>query len=228
LKHPTGWFAAGREVASAITLLSDGAFKLYVFLCLRADRSSARLEIDQTSVAKSLAKSRRSVIVYFEELKERGVCEVRFAANQHTRGVVQICDAFWPYETTEPVGDDAKVIKYVKSICGLLESRPCVRCSFVPADDRLARTLFSNNVPFENIERAFLLGCTRKYISWLNGQISAPIASLEYFRSTIDEVEKLETSSEYWRYVRESLDKYEIAWLAKAGKRIESSGTVAG
>jgi len=75
---------------------------------------------------------------------------------------------------------------------------------------------------------ANVLGCTRKYISWLNGQISAPIASLEYFRSTIDEVEKLETSSEYWRYLRESLDKYEIAWLAKAGKRIESSGTVAG
>jgi hypothetical protein len=57
-------------------LLSDGAFKLYVFLCLRADRTSARLEIDQASVAKSLAKSRRSVIVYFEELKQRGVCEV--------------------------------------------------------------------------------------------------------------------------------------------------------
>lgn len=102
MKHPTGWFAAGREVASAMTLLSDGAFKLYVFLCLRADRNSARLEIDQTSVAKSLAKSRRSVIVYFEELKQQGVCEVRFAANQHTRGVVQICDAFWPYVILAP------------------------------------------------------------------------------------------------------------------------------
>ena len=80
-----------------MTLLSDGAFKLYVFLCLRAGRTNACLEIDQASVAKSLAKSRRSVIAYFEELKQRGVCEVKFAANQHTRGVVQICDAFWPY-----------------------------------------------------------------------------------------------------------------------------------
>jgi hypothetical protein len=53
-------------------LLSDGAFKLYVFLCLRTDRTSARLEIVQASVAKSFAKSRRSVIVYFEELKQRG------------------------------------------------------------------------------------------------------------------------------------------------------------
>jgi hypothetical protein len=190
--------------------------------------ATARLEIDQGRIAKSLRKSRRSVIVYFEELRQRGVCRAEFAANQHSRGSVQICETFWPYETTEPVGDNAKVTKYLKGIRTLLESRPCVRCSFAPADERLARTLFSNDVPFENIERAFLLGCTRKYISWLNGQISAPIASLEYFRSTIDEVEKLETSFEYWRYVRESLDKYEIAWLAKAGKRIESSGTVAG
>ena len=26
LKQPAGWFAAGREVAQAMTLLSDGAF----------------------------------------------------------------------------------------------------------------------------------------------------------------------------------------------------------
>ena len=38
LKQPTGWFAAGREVAHAMTLLSDGAFKLYLHLCLQADR----------------------------------------------------------------------------------------------------------------------------------------------------------------------------------------------
>jgi hypothetical protein len=89
-------------------LLSDGAFKLSVFLCLRADRISARLEIDQASVAKSLAKSRRSAIVYFEELKQRGVCEVKFAANQHTIGVVQICDAFWPYVISTRGGDTEK------------------------------------------------------------------------------------------------------------------------
>src|SRR5882672_7186332 len=68
LKHPTGWFAAGREVISAMALLSDGAFKLYMLLCLRADRSTGRLEVDQASLAKSLAKSRRSIVVYFEEL----------------------------------------------------------------------------------------------------------------------------------------------------------------
>jgi hypothetical protein len=43
LKHPTGWFAAGREFAQALTLLSDGAFKLYVYACLRAGRHTGCL-----------------------------------------------------------------------------------------------------------------------------------------------------------------------------------------
>src|SRR6266699_2700187 len=111
-------------------LLSDGAFKLYVFLCLRADRNSARLEIDQASVAKFLAKSRRSVIVYFEELKERGVCELRFAANQHTRGVVQICDAFWPYVIPTPAESTESANNYINRIRTLLETRRCVRLTF--------------------------------------------------------------------------------------------------
>jgi len=36
LKQPTGWFAAGREVACALELLSDATFKLFVWLCLHA------------------------------------------------------------------------------------------------------------------------------------------------------------------------------------------------
>ena len=42
LKQPTGWFAAGRGVAQALALLSDAAFKLYMHLCLQADRHTGR------------------------------------------------------------------------------------------------------------------------------------------------------------------------------------------
>jgi hypothetical protein len=42
LKQPTGWFAAGREVAQALAVLSDGVFKLYIHHCLQADRHPAR------------------------------------------------------------------------------------------------------------------------------------------------------------------------------------------
>jgi hypothetical protein len=41
-----------------------------------------------------------------------------------------------------------------------------------------------------------------------------PIASLGYFRSIVDEVAQMDTSLDYWRYISESLDKYERAWLA--------------
>lgn len=61
LKNPTGWFAAGREVARAMTLLSDGAFKVYMHVCLTADRSSGRLKIAHGDLATALKKSRRSI-----------------------------------------------------------------------------------------------------------------------------------------------------------------------
>ncbi len=42
-KQPTAWFAAGRKFARALTLLSDGAFRLYVYACLRAGRHTGCL-----------------------------------------------------------------------------------------------------------------------------------------------------------------------------------------
>ena len=42
LKRPAGWFAAGQDVAAALPLLSDAAFRQDVFLCLNVDRHSAR------------------------------------------------------------------------------------------------------------------------------------------------------------------------------------------
>jgi hypothetical protein len=60
------------------------------------------------------------------------------------------------------------------------------------------------------------IGCTRKYVSWLNGQASGPIASFGYFRAIVDEVAQMDASPEYWRYISESLDKYERAWLAQS------------
>jgi len=140
---------------------------------------------------------------------------VKFAANQHTRGMVQICDAFWPYVVSTPAENIASADNYIKRIRTLLDTRRCVRFTFAPADDKLARSLFADHVPIDDIEHAFLLGCTRKYVSSLNGHASGPIASFGYFRSIVDEVVQMDTSPEYWRYISESLDKYERAWLAQ-------------
>jgi len=36
LKNPRGWLASGAEVQRAMDLLSDGAFRLFIYLCLNA------------------------------------------------------------------------------------------------------------------------------------------------------------------------------------------------
>ena len=74
LKRPTGWFAAGQEVATALPMLSDAAFKLYVFLCLNVDRHTARMVWEAIDLADLLHHDRQSVTDSLEELCRREVC----------------------------------------------------------------------------------------------------------------------------------------------------------
>ena len=77
LKQPTGWFAAGREVAEALAVLSDGAFKLYIHLCLQADRHTARAGIELTELARVLRKNPALIEADLVEMQRREVCERR-------------------------------------------------------------------------------------------------------------------------------------------------------
>src|SRR5580704_6725762 len=95
LKNPMGWFAAGREVARAMALLSDGAFKVYMHVCLTADRSSGRLKIAHGDLATALKKSPRSIVNYLEELREHQICSVEAALDLHVAGHIEVCDRFW-------------------------------------------------------------------------------------------------------------------------------------
>ena len=85
---------------------------------------------------------------------------------------------------------------------------------------RLIGRRFRQNIPFEQIERAFLLGCARKYVALLNGQISGPIVSLNYFSGLIEEVARLETSPDYWRYLKQRVDRLEQQWASKGTARV--------
>jgi hypothetical protein len=162
LKHPTGWFAARREVARALRMLSDGAFKVYIHLCLTADRSTGRLAAGHADLVKALGKSRRSVITYLEELRQEGVCKVQCAVNQHAGGEIEICDPFWPYERAPSEADTATREGYVERIRQLLKSRRCVRVSVSAADEKFATALFARDVPLDQIERGITLACARK------------------------------------------------------------------
>ena len=67
LKHPTGWFAAGREFARAIALVSDGAFKLYVHVCLTANRHTGCLVTSSDELARAVKQSQERVATFLAE-----------------------------------------------------------------------------------------------------------------------------------------------------------------
>lgn len=123
LKHPTGWFAAGHEVTHALELLSDGAFKLYIYLCLHADRRTGQLCTEQGRLAKAVGKCRRSVVTCLDELQQRGVCSIHAAVNQHVGGQIEIRDAFWPYERVRPSTSAEALPAFIEQTKRLLAAR---------------------------------------------------------------------------------------------------------
>jgi hypothetical protein len=224
LKDSTGWFAADRRMLQALYLLSDGAFKLFVYISLTAGRETGRLPRAQGALARAMGKSRGSIASYLEELSERGVCLITPAANQHQAGEIEISDAFWPYhkETAASVAESG----FVEEVRTRLLKYPIVRSSFGAADEKLARELFHKGVTLEQLERSLLLGLTRKYVSSLNSVSSSPIYSLSYFLPLLDEVAQTEASDRYWEYLRRRLDDLNTAWLDRS--RSSQRPTVSG
>jgi hypothetical protein len=213
LKNPTGWFAAGREVTRAMTLLSDGAFKVYMHVCLTANRSTGRLKVAHRDLAIALKKSQRSVVSYLEELREHQICSVEVALNQHVAGHIEVCDPFWPYVKCRDQDVGQTVASYVESVRQFLAARKCVNQFFNPADERLAAQLLREHVELEQIEHGVLLGCARRYVALLNGTAVGPISGLSYFSVVIQEVRALQISEDYWQHLASRVRKFEQQWV---------------
>lgn len=214
IKH-SSWFAAGPEVSRALALLSDGAFRLFMFLCLNADRKSGSISISYTSASELLKTSKRSITTYFGELRGHGVCRIIPAANQHGYNQIVITDEFWPYTRRTAVDEPKELTKYVQRIKSFLAARKCVKCAFSGADQKLAASYFNRKISLEQIERAIALACCNKYVSLLNGSDSGPIVSFHYFADTMEEAGDGAIQTEYWNYVMSSLQKLESQWVAK-------------
>jgi hypothetical protein len=213
LKNPMGWFAAGREVARAMALLSDGAFKVYMYVCLTADRSTGRMKVVHTDIATTLKKSRRSVVTYLEELREHQICSIEAARNQHAAGHIEVCDPFWPYVKYRGDQDRDKTLgSYVEAIRQLLAARKCVKPVFNPVDEKLAAQLFREHVELKQIEHGVLLACARRYVALLNGTAEGLISGLTYFRAAIEEVRHLQIRKDYWQHLASRVGKFEQQW----------------
>lgn len=217
LKETRGWFPAGDCVRRARSILSDGAFKLYVSIALDADARTGRFEATQKQLAKLLGKSKRIIGVYIGEIETKAVCRVLRASNQHSRTAFDVCDDYWPYHRDrcqEHLRESEYVARVRKAFLGL----DCASGRFGPAEERFTAELQEREVPIETVEDAIAMAAIRKYISWLNHGRSAPIASLRYLEPVIAEIQAQPWPPGYREHVQTSVDRYAKLWQ-KAGVR---------
>ena len=211
LKQPTGWFAAGREFAQAIPLLSDGAFKLYVHACLRANRHTGRLDATVDELARAMTRAPTAVALNLDELEERAVCRV--TRNGGSQLVLEIRDCFWPYLKQQAPGFAPEPeAEFVQKVRGLFLAPACVQASFSAADEKLALDMHRRGVSMEQIKRATLLGCARKYVAMLNAGTRTPITSLQYFADIVEEVRESAIPESYWEPLRSKMARMEQQW----------------
>jgi len=209
LKRAAGWFAAGREIESAAMLLSDGAFKVFVWACLHAERTSGTLNVSLADMALALGKDRADIQSGMQELIQAGVCR------WHEYGTFEIQDRFWPYQRIRSGTQCSET--YVAAIRTMLQRHACVRCAFTHADETLAAEWHRRGVAIETAERAITLGVLRKYVTLLNRGSGPLITTLHYFAQLVDEVDQLGVSLNYWAYASGKLADLERRWMARPG-----------
>jgi hypothetical protein len=224
LKNTRNWFAAGLEVQQAMNTLSDGAFKIFMYVCLNARRDSGILRTTQTELARNLKKANGTIRKLLQEIETAGICcQNRFTNSPVGQGTIQIAPAYWPYETgARESPPNSAEDAFVSDVKKALAARACVRQSFSTSDEVLARQWFSQGIPLERISQAILLGCSRKYVSWRNNSAHGPISSLAYFDPIIHEIEHQKIDSDYWGYLQFRIQRHEKLWIESHQKESQS------
>lgn len=207
LKRASGWFAAGAEVLQAARRLSDGAFKVFVWICLHADRSSGCLRVTGADLARSLGKPEAEIRAHLEELVRSGIC-------RSTAGSIAVRESYWPYQRlpAQPESDDSEA--FVAAVRQLFLSYACVSGTFSAADERLASEWRCRGISIEGVERAVSLGIARKYTALINRGTGTPITTLHYFEGLIDEVNQANLPPDYWQYIAVRSRDFERRWRA--------------
>ena len=230
-----GWFAAGPGFERAMGELSDAAFKVFAYVCLRAERGSGCLEFEREGLSREVGKSRSTLGRCLRELAGKQVCELEPAPNQHRLSRLRVRAEYWPYEMREveparqpgraarsgPGKDGGDVAAYVRAVRQWFCQPACVQGRFGPADKLLATDWQRAGVPLETVRRAILLGSVRKSMSLLDRPGGQPVRSLRYFTGPLEEVRTESFPASYWRHLEFNLRRCERAWrdrTAAAGR----------
>lgn len=219
LKEPVGWFAAGDGFRSALGLLSDGAFKLFAYLSLQANRRTGCLAATHKELAAALGKSKRIIGSYVAELEAKEICIVRPGKNQFTATVYEISDRYWPYHRTPSCPESPEIRAYIESVRECFEGLGCTSSKFGAAEIETAKQLQRRGIPLGIIHDAMLLGACRKLDSWLNGGSLEPIRSMAYFEPLIAEIQAKPLPAGYSAYLRKKVQQFYRSWQESvAGK----------
>lgn len=212
LKQPNGWFPAGDTFRRAMAILSDGAFRLFAYLCLEADRHTGRFQTTQKELALALEKSKRAIGSYVAELEAREICSVKHGKNQFAHSTFEISDIYWPYRRSDDCSESPGQKAYVESVRACFLSLGCGSGKFGAAEAADARGLQRRGIPLTVIEEAMLLGACRKYGSWFEGRTSEPIQSLRYFDPLVSEIQQKPLPAGYPEYLREKVKQLAALW----------------
>jgi hypothetical protein len=218
LKKATGWFPAGDGFLKAMTVLADGPFKVFVYLCLNTDRQTACCQSSYQRLAAGVGKSRHSVEAYVAELKAKGLCTIVTSRIPYVGSTIRIADEYWPFMTAgEDAGSNCGE-SYVDSVRKMFMALGCTSGRFGPTEERLAEDFERKGIPLGVIEDAMMVGACRKYVSWLNSGPSAPIASLHYFEAIIEEVLERPFPAGYREYMHLQVEKLARLHAGRAEK----------
>jgi hypothetical protein len=127
--------------------------------------------------------------------------------------MLEVRDRFWPYQRQQtPDHVLGPKTEFVQKVRDLFLSQACVQASFSAADEKIAADLHRRGVSLEQITRAILLGCARKYVAMINAPARTPITSLKYFADITEEVTESAIPESYWEPLRSKLLRMEKQW----------------
>lgn len=212
LKQTTGWFPAGDPFRKALAILSDGAFRLFAYLCFGADRRTGRFQTTHKELAKALGKSKRVIGTYVAELESKEMCSVQSGKNQFAATIFEVSDSYWPYHRLNSCPESPEQTVYIESVREYFLALGCGSGKFGAAEALDARDLQRRGIPLAVIEEAMLMGACRKYNSWFEGRASEPIRSLRYFDQLIAEIQQQPLPPGYPEYLREKIKQLATLW----------------
>jgi hypothetical protein len=98
--------------------------------------------------------------------------------------------------------------EYVGRVLAAYRSTPGTTGTVRPPDRFLAAQLYERGVPLVTVENALVLAAARRLIRPADAPPLPTVRSLAYFASVIDEVSSRRVSPDYFRYLRQKVERY--------------------